>query len=110
MLTEPSPFGRAGLASRMAVDEIAALAKVIENASDGDVVENWSKATITNVLYAVEPTDRIVFLVQQAKYDSLSFAAHLGREQPDRNQTNIEASRQVAIQSVQGLIDAMKNG
>jgi hypothetical protein len=110
MLTEPGPCGRTGLAARLAVDEVAALAKVIENASDGDLVKNWSKSTITNVLYAVEPTARIVFLVQQAQCDSLSFAAHLGGEQSDRNQTNIEVLRRVAIQSVQGLIHAMKNG
>jgi hypothetical protein len=110
MFTAPVPFGRTGLAARLAVDEVAALAKVIEIASDGDLVKNWSTSTITNVLYSVEPTDRIVLLVRQAQCDSLSFAAHLDRDQTDRNQTSIEALRRAAMQSVQGLIYAMKNG
>jgi hypothetical protein len=110
MFTHPNDCGTTGLAAKLAIDEVAALMNVIARASDGESVRNWSRSTITNVLYAVEPTDRIVFLVHQAQSDALSFAAKLSSARSDRDQTKTEALREAAMQSVQGLICAMKNG
>jgi len=110
MSTQQEPCRTAVLAARLAIEEVAALVSVIEKASDGESVRNWSRSTITNVLYSVEPTERMVLLVQQAQGDSLSFAARLAHWQSDGDQTSIEALRGAAIRSVKGLIQAMKTG
>jgi hypothetical protein len=108
MATQLNSCNTTVLAARLAIDEVAAFVKVIERSSDGDSVRNWSRSTIPNVLYAVAPTDRLLHLVQQAQCDSLSFAANLSNATSDCDQTKIEALREAAIQSVQGLIYAMK--
>jgi hypothetical protein len=107
MLGELSNRAPTPMMVRLAIREVAALVKVIETSSDAEFVRRWSRSTITNAMYTVRPSERIMTLVKQAQHDTHTLAALLSQTCLKSTSGHIEELRKNAVQSVRNLIQGL---
>lgn len=104
MDAQPDESETESLAVRLAVAELSACSKIIEQASaaDGESVRTWSRSTIANALFAVEPTEGIARMVHRAWREAAAFVERLVER--DAGPDLVHAQRRRALEAIRRLI------